>query len=188
MKLEKTAIALLMLLLAAAFAAPAVAADAAKTWSLTVETEQGAALITGGNTAIESIRARIFTEGAPKWTLDDIEELVNKDFPGTAVQVFHEYDAAGTETEHAELPVRKAILDGLLPPIEALEPADALKVLSATGFLATNRDKWNSMRQSARLAFVASASGDVVIIRGTAQQDIVTIIFAGSKTKTGKVK
>ena len=172
-----TTVLLLFVLCALPCAAQTEDAPPAPAWTLTIETQSGAALMSGPEDDIVALREHIQTHEPAEWTAERIAEFAAAEFEGrVTVQVFRETDITGQGLERMRMPLRRALLRGLLPPVEGLDMEQAAAVLAAAGFQAVSREKWDAMDDAAHLALVAASTRPVIVLDGLAAQHDVTII------------
>lgn len=153
--------------------------------TVTIETSQGAIFISGPKDKAAAVRNDLSSLGAADWPLEKIVGYITGKFPGELdAQVFRRSDAATLEdAENLEMPLRRAILIGLLPPVEGLAENDALKVLEAVGISAFTRAGWTAMDQRVRAAKLSASSGQIVILNIAEPQETVRIILVRTDKK-----
>lgn len=154
------------------------AQDAAPESTLTIELVDGAALLTGPRADIDAVEAAIASgDGAP-WTIERLRAVIREQSPQLAAQYFIEADITGAGALRVELPLRRAVLTGLVPPVELLPQDDARAVLGAAGFLAVSPDEWRALSEAQRIA--AAARQPVAVFTGTDPTDTIIVIQSES--------
>ena len=173
-----TKILLLLIGILLLFPAAPRAQDAIPELTLTIELADGAALLTGPSADIKAVEAAIASgDGAP-WTIERLRAVIHDQSPQLAAQYFIEADITGAGALRVELPLRRAVLTGLLPPMEFLSADQARSVLGDAGFFAVSPDEWRALSEARRIA--AAAKQPVAVFTGTNPTDTVIVIQSES--------
>lgn len=142
--------------------------------TLTVELDSGAALLMGPIQDIEAVQTAILDGSSEPWTIERLRSIISDKSARLTAQYFIEADITGAGALRVELPLRRAVLTGLLPPVEMLSNDSVRAVLEAAGFLAVSPDEWRALSDAERIA--AAARRPVAVISGTKPTDTVVII------------
>jgi len=165
-------------------AAAANAADGApKTGSATIEVSNGAILISGGRDTVRAIRDALKADCSGCSTLESAAEFIWARFPNAAdIKLFRKSDLpSAADISKLDMPLRRALLLGLIPPIEGLDFDKAKTVLAAAGISLFSADEWKNLGMGLDVALASSSSREIVIVSGFSPQDTVTIVFTGGK-------
>lgn len=153
--------------------------------TVTIEASEGAIFISGPKDKAAAVRDDLSSLGAADWPLEKIASYITGKFPGELdAQVFRRSDAASLEdAENLEMPLRRAILIGLLPPVEGLAESEAVKVLEAAGISAFTQTGWAAMDQRERAVKLSGSSGQIAILNIAEPQETVRIILVRTDKK-----
>ena len=161
-------------------------ADEQPTGMLTIEAMDGALFVAGPVDTLQALHDSLHGDpSTASATVKTLRARVRADY-GDIVSSIPFWDAGtlGQGARQWEMPVRRAALTGVLPPIESLAPDLAQRVLAAAGFTVFASDDWNALSPSGQVAQLAAAHGPVVILSGTDPQDSVTLIFFDNEQGT----
>ena len=178
-----TAAAFLLFAALTAAALPASAEQSAAQWSATIETDNGAVLISGPRDSVIGIRDSLPAKCPECSTIEQVAEYIRSNSPATIeLRLFRESDLPlGAEVSHLNMTLRRAILLGLVPPVEGLGRDDARELLSAAGIAMFSPVEWAGMDLSARVALASSASREIIVAENFSSQSSIELIFAGKR-------
>ena len=178
----KTLLRAILFACALCAAAPGLASADTATTTLTVETSDGALLLMGSGDALADVQDYLAQHPNGTQTAAQIRTAIKTQFPdaGISITLFVLAGAQGQGVQRAEVSVRRALLRGLLPPIEGLPAESAQAVLSAAGFRYAARDAWDAMSRTEQLILAARDTGPLVVLAGTGPHDPVLVIYVGS--------
>jgi hypothetical protein len=154
-------------------------AEEQPTGMLTIEAVDGALFVSGPVDTLQALHDSLSGDlAAASTTVKALRNRVRADY-GDIVSFVPFWDAGTLSqgTRQWEMPIRRAALTGVLPPIEGLDPKAAQRVFAATGFAVFSRDDWNALNPAGQVAQLAAAHGPVALLSGTDPQDTVTLIF-----------
>ena len=180
---------LLALGLACALAAstPGVPARAQET-TLTIQAADGALLLRGSVQHLSAIRDTLQRAADTPRAMAQIIDSIRQQYPDDQVSVlaFHEAGAAGSGMDRVEIPLRRALLRGLLPPVEGLPHDLAFQVLRAAGMRPMVRDAWDALSPGEQLVAAARGSGPLAVMSGFSPRDTALLIYVQTQEAGGE--
>jgi hypothetical protein len=167
---------------------PAIAQEQQIT--LTVEAADGALLVRGPQAAVSAARADLDGVADETWTVAQVRTRINKQFPDHGIELlsFDEAGAAGKGVSRVEASVRRALILGLLPPVEGLPGDAAAEVLNAAGMRSMARSEWDALSGGEQLVAAARGARPLAVLSGTKPNDAVIIIYLESGEHAGESK
>lgn len=178
---------LLFLALLAAHSCAAIAQEQPMI-TLTVEAADGALLVRGPQPAVSAARADLDSAADETWTVAQVRTRISEQFPDRGIDLlsFNEAGAAGKGVSRVEISVRRALLLGLLPPVESLPHDAAADVLNTAGMRSMPRQAWDAMSGGEQLVAAARGARPLAVLSGTKPNDAVIIIYLESGQAAGE--
>jgi hypothetical protein len=155
-------------------------------WSMTVEAEGGALLVSGPRESIEALRGELPASASPALALDAAADFIIKKHPDLQISIFRASELpVGSEARQMLMPLRRAEVQGVIPIVEGLGANDMKTVMAASGISAFMRDEWMAMGPRDRTQAMLSGDREIVVFSGAAPMDDVRIILLGKNDSAG---
>ena len=187
--MRHTATALLIVCALLAACARGAAAQQQQHITLTIEAADGAVLVRGPQAAVNEARAAVDAAAAPAWTAEQARAFILSNFAGRGLDalVFAEASAQGGKgVSRVETSLRRALLLGLLPPVEGLPEDAAAAVLDAAGLRHITRSDWDALSGGGQYAAIARDRRPLAVLAGTDPHDAAIIIYLDPDAKRGE--
>lgn len=146
--------------------------------AITIKATDGAALISGDGAAVRQIEEHMKSAADRPLRLDDISELIKKEYGDTVkIELYQDLKLDGGGVfESLRLPLRRAVLLAVVPPIEGLSPAEAAEALAAFDIRTADRGQYDRMSNDEKIKEAFAAKNMLVVLAGVSPASIVEIV------------
>lgn len=144
---------------------------------VTIETDGRAVVVWGGEGTIKGIMEWLETGELESIGYEETGSKIIERY-GDSVRVEYFSEVGFEELSKGKknrVPVREAMIRGLLPPIEGLKMDEALMVLGGFGFSAAGDQEFSMMPDAEKIVKLIEASGPLLVLTGTGPFDEIMI-------------